>query len=401
MKRFLITLVTLVATLSMYAQGNNTLMGGNDDNIQSIAERVTKLEKKHDALNLYINFSASVRSEHNSLTDEWSSRFANRQLRIEMKGNITDRLFYRLRHCLNRPTEGKSLDNFAKATDIMMVGYKVSDKVTLAGGKLAQIWGGYEFDENPIYVYEYSDVVNNMGDFLAGAMVSYHPTPTQELAFEVSNTYWDKFGEVYGANPLVLDKGTTATLKKAAAPFTYILNWNGSLFGGVITTRWACGVQTQARGKYSRMVTLGQQLNLPRFQCYLDYMAAFDDLDQLGIATTELAQPLAQYGSNVHLGKINYQTLVAKANWQFAPSWNLMLKGMYGITSVRNNELYRNYRRNFGYVGSVEYFPVKHQDFRLFLSYTGRKNNYTRKCELTDYNTDRVELGLIYRLKVY
>lgn len=401
MKRIFITFATLVATLAMYAQGNNTLMGGSDENIQSITERITKLEKKHDAFNLYINFSASVRSEHNSQTDEWSSRFANRQLRIEMKGNITDRLFYRLRHCLNRPTEGKSLDNFAKATDIMMVGYKVSDKVTLAGGKLAQIWGGYEFDENPIYVYEYSDVVNNMGDFLAGAMVSYHPTPTQELAFEVSNTYWDKFGDVYGERPLVVDKGTTAALKKAAAPFTYILNWNGSLFGGVITTRWACGVQTQAKGKYSRMVTLGQQLNLRRFQCYLDYMAAFDDLDQLGIATTELAQPLAQYGSNVHFGKISYQTLVAKANWQFAPSWNLMLKGMYGITSVHNSELYHNYRRNFGYVGSVEYFPVKQQDFRLFLSYTGRKNNYTRTCGLTDYNTDRVELGLIYRLKVY
>jgi hypothetical protein len=42
----------------------------------------------------------------------------------------------------------------------------------------------------------------------------------------------------------------------------------------VLNTRWSCGVQTQAKGKYSKMITLGQQLNLPKFQCYLDYMGA-------------------------------------------------------------------------------------------------------------------------------
>ena len=53
-------------SLGAAAQGNNTLMGGNDSGVQSIAERITKLEKKHDAFNVYVNFAGSVRAEHDT-----------------------------------------------------------------------------------------------------------------------------------------------------------------------------------------------------------------------------------------------------------------------------------------------------------------------------------------------
>ena len=49
----------------------------------------------------------------------------------------------------------------------------------------------------------------------------------------------------------------------------------------------------------------------------------------------------------------------------------------------------------------MEYIPVKKLFFLVFLSYAGRKYDYTRRCGLTDYNTDRVELGVIYRIKAY
>ena len=52
--RFLLAITLLFLSMRISAQGNNTLMGGNDDGIQSIAERITKLEKKHDAFNVYV-----------------------------------------------------------------------------------------------------------------------------------------------------------------------------------------------------------------------------------------------------------------------------------------------------------------------------------------------------------
>lgn len=393
----------LAMTMGANAQGNNIGMGGGDGDIQSIHERITKLEKKNDMFNLYFNYAASFQAEHNSLSDEWGTKFANKQLRIEIKGNLTDKLYYRLRHRLNKATDAKGEDNFAKATDIMMVGYNFNDKLSISGGKMCQIWGGFEFDENPMYIYQYSDMVDYMDNFMAGVTVSYKPIPTQEIAVEISNSYNGKFADEYGDGAVVVNNDEAQALQKSKNPLTYIINWNGSFFDGKLNTRWAWGLQTQAKGKYSRMLTLGQQLNLPKFQWYFDYMGAFDDLDRLKIATNELRDAFVggDAPGNVYLGKVHYNSFITKANWQFAPSWNLMLKGMYETASVTKMEQFKNYRKSFGYMGSIEYYPAKQQDFRLFLAYVGRKYDYSTKCGLKDYNTDRIELGFMYRIKAY
>lgn len=405
MKKIIMMFAALAMTMGANAQGNNIGMGGCDGDIQSIHERITKLEKKNDMFNLYFNYAASFQAEHNSLSDEWGTKFANKQLRIEIKGNLTDKLYYRLRHRLNKATDAKGEDNFAKATDIMMVGYNFNDKLSISGGKMCQIWGGFEFDENPMYIYQYSDMVDNMDNFMAGVTVSYKPIPTQEIAVEISNSYNGKFADEYGDEAVVVNNDEAQALQKSKNPLTYIINWNGSFFDGKLNTRWAWGLQTQAKGKYSRMLTLGQQLNLPKFQWYFDYMGAFDDLDRLKIATNEWGGAFVDDEGNalgnVYLGKVHYNSFITKANWQFAPSWNLMLKGMYETASVTKMEQFKNYRKSFGYMGSIEYYPAKQQDFRLFLAYVGRKYDYSTKCGLKDYNTDRIELGFMYRIKAY
>lgn len=405
MKKIIMMFAALAMTMGANAQGNNIGMGGGDGDIQSIHERITKLEKKNDMFNLYFNYAASFQAEHNSLSDEWGTKFANKQLRIEIKGNLTDKLYYRLRHRLNKATDAKGEDNFAKATDIMMVGYNFNDKLSISGGKMCQIWGGFEFDENPMYIYQYSDMVDYMDNFMAGVIVSYKPIPTQEIAVEISNSYNGKFADEYGDEAVVVNNDEAQALQKSKNPLTYIINWNGSFFDGKLNTRWAWGLQTQAKGKYSRMLTLGQQLNLPKFQWYFDYMGAFDDLDRLKIATNELGGAFVDDEGNalgnVYLGKVHYNSFITKANWQFAPSWNLMLKGMYETASVTKMEQFKNYRKSFGYMGSIEYYPAKQQDFRLFLAYVGRKYDYSTKCGLKDYNTDRIELGFMYRIKAY
>ena len=405
MKKIIMMFAALAMTMGANAQGSNIGMGGGDGDIQSIHERITKLEKKNDMFNLYFNYAASFQAEHNSLSDEWGTKFANKQLRLEIKGNLTDKLYYRLRHRLNKATDAKGEDNFAKATDIMMVGYNFNDKLSISGGKMCQIWGGFEFDENPMYIYQYSDMVDNMDNFMAGVTVSYKPIPTQEIAVEISNAYNGKFADEYGDEAVVVNNDEAHALQKSKNPLTYIINWNGSFFDGKLNTRWAWGLQTQAKGKYSRMLTLGQQLNLPKFQWYFDYMGAFDDLDRLKIATNELGGAFVDDDGNAlgnaYFGKVHYNSFITKANWQFAPSWNLMLKGMYETASVTKMEQFKNYRKSFGYMGSIEYYPAKQQDFRLFLAYVGRKFDYSTKCGLKDYNTDRIELGFMYRIKAY
>ena len=78
-----------------------------------------------------------------------------------------------------------------------------------------------------------------------------------------------------------------------------------------------------------------------------------------------------------------------------------MLKGMYETANVKNVDILKDYKKSYGYLASLEYFPIKHQNLRIFLAYIGRKFDYSDKCGLKDYDTNRIELGMMYRMKVY
>lgn len=401
MKRLIITIAAFAFVLSASAQGNNTGMGGKDGDYESLAERLFKLEKKTDAFNVYFNYSSSFQENYDG--DAWHSSFKNKQARIEIKGNLTDKLSYRFRHRLNKNNTAQNEDNFAKATDILMVGYQFSPKFSVQAGKMCQNWGGFEFDENPMYIYQYSDMVDNMDNFMAGINFSIKPVPTQEIAINITDANNNKFATEYGSASVSLegDGHSKRVLKASNHPLTYIALWSGSFFGDKLQTRWSYGIQSQAKRKYSRMVILGQKLNLPTFQWYFDYMGAFDGLDRLKIASSELMSTYDSEAQETYFSDVHYNSFITKANWQFTPQWNLMLKGTYETASVSKIEVLKNYRKSIGYLASLEYYPVKGQDLRLFLSYIGHKYDYSAKCGLTDNNTSRVELGFMYRIKVF
>lgn len=399
MKKNIILAVAFGLPLAGFAQGNNTGMGGNDGDYESLAHRVFNLEKKTDAFNVYFNYASSFQEYDDG--DTWSSSFKNKQARIEIKGNLTDKLSYRFRHRLNKNNTAQSEDNFAKATDILMVGYQFTPKFGVQAGKMCQNWGGFEFDENPMYIYQYSDMVDYMDNFMAGVNLSYKPVPTQEIAVNITNAYNNKFADEYGADAQSLEANSTRVLEKSNHPLTYIGLWSGSFLDGKLQTRWSYGIQTQAKHKYSRMVVLGQKLNLPKVQWYFDYMGAFDGLDRLKIASSEGS---AFLGENKYFSDVHYNSFITKLNWQFAPQWNLMLKGTYETASVTKEEEWKDYRKSMMYLASVEYYPVKSQDFRVFLAYLGRHYNYSDKVAsygLTDHSTNRIELGFMYRIKAF
>ncbi len=400
MKRMMTLAAALILAMGAAAQGDNVGMGGPDGNYASLAERIANIEKKNDAFNVYFNYAASAQAIYDGHT--WNSKLANKQLRLEIKGNITPQFFYRLRHRMNKANTAQGEDNFAKATDIMMVGYNINDKLTVMGGKMCQIWGGHEFDENPMYIYQYSDMVDNMDNFMAGVVVAYHPVPSQEIAVEVSDANNGKFSDEYGAGAVaVTGRGDgIRQLKKSNNPLTYIVNWNGNFFGGRFQTRWSWGLQTQARHEYSRMWIFGQKLNLSTVQWYVDYMGAWDGLDRLRIATNDLGTFL-NGRENAYFSDVHYNSLISKVNWQFVPRWNFVAKGTYETASVSKIEQLKDYRKSIGYLASLEYYPVKDQDLRLFLAYVGHHYDFSRKCGLEDYSTSRIELGFMYRIKCF
>ena len=391
----------LALSVSMNAQDNHGY-GGDDGHFKSLAEEVTKLKKSNDMFNVYLNTAASAQVETDN-EHEWSTGFKNKHLRLEIKGNLTDKLYYRFCYRMTNSNVARSEDNFARSTDVVMIGYRFSDKFSVEAGKIFQPFGGYEVDENPIYIYEYSDLTGGLECYLGGVVVNYKPIPTQEIVVGVTNAHNDKFADVYGDNSLAIEGDGTQNriLEKTRIPLGYSLGWNGSFLNNRLLTRWSWGIEGEARHKYSRMLILGQKLNLDRLQWYFDYMYQNDGLDRFGLASREVRDFFPAVGGEVWMSDVHYTSFITKLNWQFAPQWNLMLKGMYETASVTKVDRFKDFRKSYGYVGSVEYYPVKSQDFRVFLAYVGRKVTYKDGVGLDKYNTNRIELGFKYRIKAY
>lgn len=400
-RKTLLCCCLLALSVSMNAQDNHGY-GGDDGHFKSLAEEVTKLKKSNDMFNVYLNTAASAQVETDN-EHEWSTGFKNKHLRLEIKGNLTDKLYYRFCYRMTNSNVARSEDNFARSTDVVMIGYRFSDKLSVEAGKIFQPLGGYEVDENPIYIYEYSDLTGGLECYLGGVVVNYKPVPTQEIVFGVTNAHNDKFADVYGDNSLAIEGDGTQNriLEKTRIPLGYSLGWNGSFLNNRLLTRWSWGIEGEARHKYSRMLILGQKLNLDRLQWYFDYMYQNDGLDRFGLASREVRDFFPAVGGEVWMSDVHYTSFITKLNWQFAPQWNLMLKGMYETASVTKVDRFKDFRKSYGYVGSVEYYPVKSQDFRVFLAYVGRKVTYKDGVGLDKYNTNRIELGFKYRIKAY
>ena len=400
-RKTLLCCCLLALSVSMNAQDNHGY-GGDDGHFKSLAEEVTKLKKSNDMFNVYLNTAASAQVETDN-EHEWSTGFKNKHLRLEIKGNLTDKLYYRFCYRMTNSNVARSEDNFARSTDVVMIGYRFSDKLSVEAGKIFQPLGGYEVDENPIYIYEYSDLTGGLECYLGGVVVNYKPVPTQEIVVGVTNAHNDKFVDVYGDNSLAIEGDGTQNriLEKTRIPLGYSLGWNGSFLNNRLLTRWSWGIEGEARHKYSRMLILGQKLNLDRLQWYFDYMYQNDGLDRFGLASREVRDFFPAVGGEVWMSDVHYTSFITKLNWQFAPQWNLMLKGMYETASVTKVDRFKDFRKSYGYVGSVEYYPVKSQDFRVFLAYVGRKVTYKDGVGLDKYNTNRIELGFKYRIKAY
>ena len=400
-RKTLLCCCLLALSVSMNAQDNHGY-GGDDGHFKSLAEEVTKLKKSKDMFNVYLNTAASAQVETDN-DHEWSTGFKNKHLRLEIKGNLTDKLYYRFCYRMTNSNVARSEDNFARSTDVVMIGYRFSDKFSVEAGKIFQPFGGYEVDENPIYIYEYSDLTGGLECYLGGVVVNYKPIPTQEFVVGVTNAHNDKFADVYGDNSLAIEGDGTQNriLEKTRIPLGYSLGWNGNFLNNRLLTRWSWGIEGEAQHKYSRMLILGQKLNLERLQWYFDYMSQNDGVDRLGIASDELRGLFSSSGNDVWMSDIHYNSFITKLNWQFVPRWNLMLKGMYETVSVTKIDRFKDFRKSYGYVGSVEYYPIKGQDLRIFLAYVGKKVTYKEGVGLDKYNTNRIELGFKYRIKAY
>lgn len=71
--------------------------------------------------------------------------------------------------CLNRSNDANGMiDNLPTSIDYAGIGIKLNDQFSLFAGKQCAAYGGIEFDLNPIDIYQYSDMIDYMSNFMTG-----------------------------------------------------------------------------------------------------------------------------------------------------------------------------------------------------------------------------------------
>lgn len=394
MKRFLLSLALLSCGMGLMAQEQHT----KEHDEPSLYERISNLERKNEHFKLYMNMNGSFDSQWNSLQPgDHYSHFKMHQLRIEAMGNINERFFYRWRQRLNSPNN-PGMDNLPASIDIAMLGAHLDDKFTLLMGKQWVAYGGIEYDLNPIEVYEYSDMIEHISGFMTGVNLMYQATPTQQFQLQILNGLNNSFEQTYhlSYNP---------EAAKSKLPLLYTFLWHGSFFDNAYQTRWSASLLSETKKDNMMYFAFGNQMNFSKyFDMYLDVMYSREDIDRKGIISSMISS--GKTGGD-NLPNAEYFSLVSKANFRFAPSWNFFVKGMYETASVSKKESLLGltpgqYRTSYGYMGGLEYYPIKNSNLHFFLTYVGRKFNHNEELvKLPDYTTNRVSLGFIYQMRMF
>ena len=386
MKKLMFMLLILGSIQGVYAQRTEKSKKFMVD--KTLFEELTDVKKKSDKFNLYLNMQGGFDANFRDGFEEGT--FKMRQLRIEMKGNINNWLSYRYRQRLNRSNDGGGMiDNVPTSIDYAGIGIKLNNRFNLFAGKQCTAYGGIEFDLNPIDIYEYSDMIENMSNFMTGLNIGYNLTSTQQLNLQILNSRNGSFDSTYGITEN--EEGKLPDLKSGKLPLVYTLNWNGT-FNDVFKTRWSASILNEAKSKNMYYYALGNELNLDKFNMFLDFMYAQEGIDRNGTITGIVGRP---GGHNVF--DTGYLSVVTKLNYRFLPKWNVFVKGMYEDIAKGN------YRTSWGYLAGVEYYPME-TNLHFFLTYVGRSYNFTSRAKILgqeDYSTNRISVGFIWQMPVF
>lgn len=359
----------------------------------TLFDKLLKLEKKAEWFNVFLNMQGSFNIYLKDYDKPEKTAFTMNQLRLEIKGNITDRIYYRYRQRLNRGNSAQALDNLPASIDYAAVGFHLTEQLSVFAGKQCTAFGGFEFDLNPIEVYQYCDMLEYMTNFLTGIDFSYWLTPEQEFRFQVVDSRNGSFEELYGEVPDV---------KQAKAPLGYTLNWNGNFWEERLKTRWSASIFHEAKKKNWYYYALGTELSTPKFLGFFDFMYSNEDLDRTGIISTLVSDDT----QDIRALNTRYLSLVLYLNCRLSPKVNFFVKGMYETASVlkANQGLEKGkYRTSWGYLAGLEYYPLE-ENLHFFLNYIGRSYEFTDRAKIynqPDRNPQRIELGLVYQLPMF
>jgi hypothetical protein len=347
-------------------------------------------------MSMIANMRFAFRNEFND-GNFTGSRFVNEQFRLEFRGQVTDRVYFRFRDRYTRAQTAESVDNLSRSTDLAFIRVKATEKLSVSLGKMCADWGAFEFDYNPIDIYEYSDIIEYADNFLTGAGISYQANAKNQFTFQVLDSRTKTFNELYGNQP---------NMTESKLPLAFVANWRGSLFDGKFNTIWSYAYHNEADNAVGmNYIALGNQLKMGKFTAEYDYKWSQEDLDRTGIVSETIPDNLYPHA----VEKTLYIGHWLHLYYRVSPKINLAMVTMLDIANWKDNldpqKTTDHIRNAWGFIPTIEYYPFKEVNLRFFANYVGRSYVYSdyakSRMGAADYTTGRFSLGFVSPLTIF
>jgi hypothetical protein len=265
-------------------------------------------------------------------------------------------------------------------------------------------WGAWEFDWNPIDIYEYSDIVEYADNFLTGVGFTYTASPRNQWTFQVLDSRTKSFDELYGTQP---------NFTESKAPLAFVSNWRGSLFDGKVKTIWSYSLFNEAQkadGTNANMnyIALGNEFNFGKFRFIYDFKWSDEQLDRTTIVSETVPDNLYAYS----LANTRYIGHWVNLRYVISPKVHLTMVAMLDIAQWKNGTQdpqntagEENIRNAWGFIPAVEYYPWSDLNMKFFANWIGRRYDYSTYAEnrfgAADYTTGRFTVGFISPLGIF
>jgi hypothetical protein len=346
--------------------------------------------------NMRFGFLNEFYGENTSSMDYVGSRFKMEQFRLEIRGMVFKKVYFRFRDRYTKTQSVQSVDNLLGSVDLAYIRVDATPKLSISMGKMCADWGGYEFDYNPIDIYEYADIVEMADNFLAGVGVSYQAFENHQFSLQVLNSRTRTFEELYGEQPGKVE---------AKAPLAFVANWRGSFFGGKFNTIWSYAIHTEARNTFMNYIALGNQLKIGKFLVEYDYKLSGEDLDRTGIVSNTVPDSLYPWA----LENCIYQEHWLHIAYRVSPKINLAFVGMLDYAKWKDDldpqKTSDEIRTAWGYIPTIEYYPWEQLNIRFYVNWIGRIYKYSDYAEnrfgAVDSKTGRVTIGFVSPLAIF
>ena len=346
-------------------------------------------------IDMIANMQMGLRSDFYD-GDHLETKFRIEQFRLEIKGYVHEKIYFRFRHRYTSTFEPQSIDKIIKGVDFMYLRFDLSERVQLTIGKTWADWGGIEFDLNPIDIYEYSDIIEQADNFLTGVGVYWQTTKNHGLAFQLLNSRTQSFEELYQGH---------SELEGSDIPLAVVGNWRGSFWDGKFTTLWSYSIFNEAKNTFKNYIALGNQLKLDKLAIAYDFKWSKEDLDRTGIISRDVPDDLYPYA----LENTLYYSHWTKIDYRFADKWGVSFVGFIDqakwLDDIDPLKTTDDWRTGYGYVPSIEFWPWADLNLKFYVAYVGRNYIYSdyakSRVGVEDYNTGRVMIGIISPLHIF